>query len=62
MKRLNGKTDKPKAQENNDGSGDGREHLELLRSGRHFKYKIKKEKFAPFAKLDLMLTKLYLSL
>lgn len=48
--------------ENIEGANAGREHLELLRSSRHFKHKIRKEKFAPFTKLDNMLTKLYLAL
>ena len=62
MKKVIEKTGKTSYQSNNEGSNEGREHLELLRSSKHFKHVIKKEKFAPFAKLDMMLTKLYLSL
>jgi hypothetical protein len=62
VKRENEKQVKTKAPENSGEAGDGREHLELLRSSRHFKHTIKKEKFAPLTKLDMMLTKLYLAL
>ena len=62
MKRQVEKTDKTKDQVNFTFGGDGREHLELLRSSRHFKHTIKKEKFAPLSKLDMMLTKIYMAL
>jgi hypothetical protein len=62
VKLENEKIKKTKDPENNGEAGDGREHLELLRSSRHFKHTIKKEKFAPLTKLDMMLTKLYLAL
>ena len=62
MKRQAEKTVKTKYPENNEWQNDGLEHLELLRSSRHFKHTIKKEKFAPLTKLDMMLTKLYLAL
>ena len=62
MKRAVEKEIKTRGLENTEVPRQGQEHLELLRSSRHFKHVIKKEKFAPFARLDMMLTKLYLSL
>ncbi len=58
----NGLRQKPGQTENKPAADSGREHLELLRSGRYFKHRIRKEKFISGNKLDMMLAKLYLTL